>query len=246
MLTHKKIVSNDRCKGFTLVELMIAVAVSGLVLTAVATTYINQNRHYNAQLDVTMMQQNIRASLYILTRDIRMAGFEKFGSGKAQIVDALPDLFSFTVDLNEDGDTDDAGENIAYDLYNSGETGTITLGRSTSGSAIVVSTDPVTSRNVAAADHEPAVENIEQLEFFYLDKDGDPTTVEKQVRTVVLSVLARADKADRNYTNTQTYTPASNLALYNNDTLSGTSWTVNDNFRRRMQIMRVECRNVGL
>ncbi|MCF8069560.1 MAG: prepilin-type N-terminal cleavage/methylation domain-containing protein [Desulfobacterales bacterium] len=255
MWTQKGIFSNQKCNGFTLVELMIAMAISGIVLTAISTTYVYQQRHYSAQLDVTAMQQNIRAALHLLTRDIRMAGFEEYGSGEAKIVNAEPDLLSFTVDLNEDGDVDDAGERIAYDLYKLTATGPMTLGRTVSAdnttTDIPITTDAGTGRKVATG-HQQAIENIEQLEFFYLDQDGVLTTVESQVRTVVISVLARADNPDRNVTNNQTYTPASQLAEYGGTpgaaygVTPAEGWVVNDNFRRRMQIMRVECRNVGI
>lgn len=248
MLTQKRITSRGNCKGFTLVELMIAMAISGVVFMAAFKIFTNHQQQYAAQLDVTEMQQNIRVALNLLSRDIRMAGYEDEveGSGTAKIVKATSDLFYFTVDLNENGDVSDAGEHIAYDQYISTSTQTPTLGRTVASTTITVTQNA--SGRWAAAGNLPAAENIDRLEFFYLDKDGAPLTppgIESQIQTVVISILARADQPDPKFTNNRTYNPASNLSEYNSGTLSG-GWTVNDNFRRRLQIMRVDCRNMGL
>jgi type IV pilus assembly protein PilW len=64
--------TND--KGFTLVEIMIALALSGIVMAAIYTAFLSQQRSYLAQEQVSEMQQNIRAGVDILTREIRMAG----------------------------------------------------------------------------------------------------------------------------------------------------------------------------
>jgi hypothetical protein len=94
--------------------------------------------------------------------------------------------------------------------------------------------------------HQSAAENIEHLEFLYLDKNGNVTTSEDQVRSVILTLVARSQQPDPNFTNSQTYTPASNIAFYNTGSLSGRTWVKNDSYRRRLQIARIECRNIGL
>jgi type IV pilus assembly protein PilW len=229
--------------GFTLVELLLAVTISGLILAAVFSVYQYQQKHYTAQLDVTEMQQNIRAGLNFITRDIRMAGFEAAGATGAEIKAAKPDLFYFTLDLNEDGDTADAGEHVAYDLYVSPTTNRPTLGRTSSDKEIKFSEDPAGSdhwvvKQVDPTDpiHQPAAENIEHLHFYYLDEDGDPTTDEDQVRTAVVTMVARANSPDPNFRNIQTYTAADGV----------TSWVKDDNYRRRIQILTIECRNTGV
>ena len=265
MRTQRRVTASGKNGGFTLVELLVGLLISGIIMTGLYITFSNQQRHYRAQLDVTAMQQNIRASLNLLSSDIRMAGFEEWGVGQAEIVAARPDLLYFTVDLNEDGDVNDAGEHIAYDLYdpsitptayNASWTGGTLLGRSTGNATFGVSELPAAgSGHWEVNGHSPAdeaIDNIERLEFFYLDEDGAPTTTATAIRTVVVSILARADKPDNSFTNNQTYTPASQLPAYGGTagatygSTPAAGWVVNDNFRRRMQIMRIECRNVGL
>lgn len=61
-------------KGFTLVELMVAIAILGLVLMAITTTFIGQRRSGLTQDDVADAQQSVRIGLETLARDIRNAG----------------------------------------------------------------------------------------------------------------------------------------------------------------------------
>lgn len=232
-------------KGFTLVELLMSMAIFGIILMAVFVIYKVHQQHYANQLSVTDMQQNIRVAINVMSRDIRMAGFDDPDNPVAQIVNAEPNLFYFTNDLNEDGDVSDDGEHIVYSLYTSAG-GTPTLGRTTNNAAISVSAIGAGNFQVTNPVPQAAAENIQNIEFFYLDKNGIVTTAEDQVRSVILTVVARNKFPDRDFSNTRTYNPASNLAFYNTGTLSGRSWTYNDNFRRDIQTLRVECRNVGL
>lgn len=231
-------------KGFTLVELLIAMAVSGIIMTGVYSAFKSQQDSYLAQEQVAEMQQNIRAGLYVMSKDLRMAGYDPSGDAGAGIVAAKKDAISFSLDMNEDGNTavdgDDAGENIGYDIYDSPTAGPLTLGRSSSSSPITLAETPVGSGHYEVSGHQPIAQNIERLEFLYTLEDGSQTTAPadpSKIRSIQISILARANNPDRNYTNTQTYSSAS-LA----------DWTpaTPDNFRRRFQTMTVKCRNMGL
>jgi prepilin-type N-terminal cleavage/methylation domain-containing protein len=58
-------------RGFTLIELMVALVLMGLVSAAVFTTLSNNNRVYNAQLASIDMQQQVRATGFILPAELR-------------------------------------------------------------------------------------------------------------------------------------------------------------------------------
>jgi prepilin-type N-terminal cleavage/methylation domain-containing protein len=62
-------------RGFTLIELMIAIALSTLVLVLIYTVFINQTAAYRAQADMGTMQQNLRVAMEMLSRDVSMAGY---------------------------------------------------------------------------------------------------------------------------------------------------------------------------
>lgn len=61
-------------KGFTLIEVMIALAILSIVVTAVYTTFISQNNNALIQEDVADVQQNARIALDMMARDIRGSG----------------------------------------------------------------------------------------------------------------------------------------------------------------------------
>jgi prepilin-type N-terminal cleavage/methylation domain-containing protein len=61
--------------GFSLVEMLVVVAIMGLVTTAIFSLFQNvQNTGYT-QEEVVDLQQNLRVAMDTLTKDIQMAGF---------------------------------------------------------------------------------------------------------------------------------------------------------------------------
>lgn len=65
---------NRRARGFTLVELIVVMAMLGLVMGAIYTTYVANRKNASSQGEVVEVQQNLRVALDYLSRDIRMAG----------------------------------------------------------------------------------------------------------------------------------------------------------------------------
>jgi len=67
--------------GFTLVELLIALAVSSIVLLAVISLFVYQTRSYNQQSQLARNQAQLRGALQFMTRDIRLAGYTGLALG---------------------------------------------------------------------------------------------------------------------------------------------------------------------
>jgi prepilin-type N-terminal cleavage/methylation domain-containing protein len=61
--------------GFTLVEVMAAVVILAIALTAVFATFTSQQKSFTTQSRVAEMQQNLRLAAGMLVRDIRLAGY---------------------------------------------------------------------------------------------------------------------------------------------------------------------------
>ncbi|HET7004881.1 MAG TPA: prepilin-type N-terminal cleavage/methylation domain-containing protein, partial [Candidatus Binatia bacterium] len=62
--------------GFTLIELMVSIAIGLVVLASVATTFTSQTRAYSTQEQLNQMEQNLRGALDIMSREIKMAGYK--------------------------------------------------------------------------------------------------------------------------------------------------------------------------
>ncbi len=63
-------------KGMTLVEILVALFITGVLTTAMFRVYINQHHAWMIQDSVIEMQQNARAAVDELTRQCRMAGYQ--------------------------------------------------------------------------------------------------------------------------------------------------------------------------
>lgn len=70
-------------KAFTLVEIMVVMVVMGLVTVAVYSTFLSSQRQAYTQDEVIEVQQNLRAALDYLAKDIRMASFMAPAAEKA-------------------------------------------------------------------------------------------------------------------------------------------------------------------
>lgn len=69
----KKKIPTDQ--GFTLIELLVAMAIGLVIMAAILSTFKSQQDTYIVQTQVSAMQQNLRAAMYMMTRDIQMAGY---------------------------------------------------------------------------------------------------------------------------------------------------------------------------
>ncbi len=60
--------------GLTLIELMIVLVLASVVTASIYATFISQQKSYATQTRVSDMQQNARAALTLMERDLRMTG----------------------------------------------------------------------------------------------------------------------------------------------------------------------------
>ena len=72
--------TGKRDKGLTLIELLIAMVISGILIAAIYRTFIGQQKIYTVQEQVVDMQQNVRGAVHRMMREIRMAGFGNVSS----------------------------------------------------------------------------------------------------------------------------------------------------------------------
>ena len=235
-------------RGFTMVELLVAMAITAVVMAAVYTLYKTQQDSYIAQDQVVEMQQNVRASLYQMARDMRMAGFNpQRAPNVGGFVTQLPDdgggttttnatNIAFTIDQDSNGviDIDADDEQIAYRLDNA--TGALQKFR--------VSDD--TWQTVA--------DNISALDFVYLDLNGADITVPVRdtptalygttnlpyidsIRSIEMSIVARTGRIDTSFGGTPAYFNQQGVEI-----LAAQA----DHYRKRLINTTIFCRNLGL
>lgn len=69
-----------RQPGFSLVEFMIAIALGLLLVSGVGYLYIGSRGAFRASDNLSRLQENARYALYVLSSDIRMAGYAGCGN----------------------------------------------------------------------------------------------------------------------------------------------------------------------
>jgi type IV pilus assembly protein PilW len=217
-------------KGYSLIELMIAMAIASIMMVVIYQAHNSQIRASVTQSEVLNMQQNIRAAMYYMERAIRMAGFDPGGGARAGVNDDFPNPFqaigpailanylAFTVDANENGTIDvNDSELFAYRLNG----------------------DRLEQFSTGAVQWQPIAENVDAVNFVYLDRDGNPTNAPTDVRSIQVTMVVRSGDSvpaymirhvdDNVYTNQQ------------GDVILGQQ---NDNFRRMRLTSEINCRNL--
>jgi type IV pilus assembly protein PilW len=107
--------------GVTLVELMIVLVLSLLLMAAVYLTYQLQQASGQSQTQVVATQQDLRAAMDIISVDIMNSGANPdYSVTKKQLQGIIntsgQNTLTLVMDLNGDGNTTGAGENVTYQL----------------------------------------------------------------------------------------------------------------------------------
>jgi len=180
-------------KGFSLVELLVSMIVGSLVLGLVCSTFLFEQKTYDVQGQITDMIQSARATMDLMTREIRMAGYDPAEANFTGVPYSTTQLKVFA-DLNGDGDTSDPQESITYvyDSYNHQISRTsVVLDNSTPPA-------PITA-------NFPLATEVEAFDFVYLDEDGSSTTSAADIRQIQIILRFRTAKPDPDYEDNNGY-----------------------------------------
>ena len=207
-------------RGFTILEIIVAVTLTGIATAAIYKSFSAQQSVYTVQGQVVDMQQNLRAGTDLMLRELRMAGCDPTANSVPGFKTATATSVRFTSDLDGNGDVSGTEEDITYSL----------------GTASGV---PCLLRQRAGESASPVAENIEHIEFYYTLADGSssltPTDLTK-IRSIQITLLARSATKDKiSTTYNAPVTPGA----------TGAGWAMNDGYRRRLSTFTVKCRNMG-
>ena len=181
-----------REQGFTLVELLVAMAIALVVIGSISSAFVSQRKIYAAQEQVSEMIQSARAAMDMISREVKMAGYDPTGTlqtsdpAYADFVGIPYDTSQLEIiaDINEDGETDgsitpdDTNEVIAYAHYDA--------------------TDQI-KRKTGAGTFQPFAENIQSFAFEYYKSDGTTTTTDAEIRQIKITIIARTGQPDPDY-----------------------------------------------
>lgn len=179
-----------RSAGFTLIEVLMCIAILSILFGTIYRTFDTFNRSYAKENVKAGVQQKSRIGIDLMARDIRLAGLDPLGSAGAGFNPANTNATSvqFTADLNYDGDLDDPFEDMIYAFNGNLLQQTTDLG-----------SGPVTAT---------LLDNVTALTFSYLDQADnllpEPVAAD-QIRTVLVSLTLQRP-AGRDGMVSRTYT----------------------------------------
>lgn len=145
-------------KGFSFVELLIAMVISVLVLAAVYKLFSSASEIFVTQERRVDTRQDIRSILYLMTKDIRMAGLDpKRNAACAGIESANATSLHILYDYNGNGTCSELNDCDRDYLYNSNE-------------------NVIKLEDRGEGGHQLFAEDISSLNFVYTLSDGSNST----------------------------------------------------------------------
>jgi type IV pilus assembly protein PilW len=226
--------------GFSLIELLIAMAITGVIVGAVYSLYHTQQKSYLAQQEIVAMQQQLRAAMQLMEREIRIAGYGLNDTTGAGILQANSESIRFAMDIhdgsdndadgitdefdeigNGDGDTNDTGEDITYLRADPDGDGVFDLFR----------------RDASEGADQILSTGVDALDIIYLDETGSVTADLKKIRSVQVTMVVRTASPDRGY---------KDRTIYINQQGNVVLPQQNDNFRRKLLTCEIKGRNLAL
>ena len=200
-------VVSGRSGGFSLIELLIAMAVGLVVLGAMYSVFTLQNKTLTNQEEIVAMQQSVRAGMDMMTREIVMAGYDPCGlNSNSDSSDNFVGVTLNSAQLQIKADLD--GNNPAINNCQSPYKG-IDM---TSQENIIYKFDETNkqiTRNIGAGDQQ-FIENVQFFAFKYL-KSSNPADVSTdyaldglplsstEIRQIRITITGRTAKPDLSY-----------------------------------------------
>ncbi len=155
--------------GFSLVELMIVMAVSLILLAGISSAFISHAKTTTMQVLTVDTVHRARTALASMTREIRMAGYRTPASAVAGISQATAGSIRILLDVNQDGAISGSDEDVTFAFDNTSKT---------------------INRNASVL-----ADNIESLTLSYTLKDGSATQAPADlsaIRKVTLTLIVRS------------------------------------------------------
>jgi type IV pilus assembly protein PilW len=176
-------------RGFTLVELMVALAIAAFLILGIMTISDVSSRSYRAQERVSDAQQGLRVGMDNMVRRIRMAGYDPHAESSGPIAvngiqTASDTKIQIMADYNADGAISPTDfEEITYE-YNAAN-GQLTQ--------LLYETTATTSPKPTP---QVLVNNVTDLKFTYLNDAGKAPATLSDIRMVMI-LMTVADRDNR-------------------------------------------------
>lgn len=172
-MSHRTLQCPFNFHGYTLIELMIALAVASIFVLATLTIATMATHTYRNQEQVADAQQSVRAALDLMVRDIRMAGYDPLAvshgpSAGIGILAAEEHKLQISSDLNADQLDSHALENLTYFYDPAGKR----LRQKEGGKAYA----------------QTFIDHVAALKFEYLNAKGERAVAKSDIAAVIVTL----------------------------------------------------------
>ena len=173
------VIRADRTKGengFSLIELMIGIAIASLVMAATYGIFINYRRSNTLQTVSTDVQQDLRAAIMLMEQEIRGAGFNPrtvAGVGIQSGSDATTIIFTSDNDFNGLIAQDDPATGGVDELASSPDEW-ITYGYDPATRQLTRDSMQADGTQFGTQIQQTVLDNVASVSFFYRDQDFNP------------------------------------------------------------------------
>jgi len=173
--------------GFTLVEMMVAIAIGMIVIASVAGTFSAQTRQNKAEEEISQMHQNVRGALDMISRELMQAGYRAPGGAVTGVTYSTTQLL-LQADIDGNGSVDTGTSSLEYIIY-----------------AYNSSNKQITRQLGSSGTPEIVADNITQFDFAFKDAAGATTTTSASIRKVTVTITGRTAKVDPSYSSNGGY-----------------------------------------
>lgn len=174
-------------KGFSLIELLVSIAIVAIVIIALSVTFERSGRLYTTQNVSAALQEEVRAAVEIMARELRMVGYNPTRSAKFDMDQFLFNSthVRFHKDIDEDGDVATTGypdcERLSF-RYSTAREAVDMICREGMGGQDVQTL-------IGGTDSDTRVTS---LTFDYRKEDDTSTSFNNDIRSVLITLVAEA------------------------------------------------------
>jgi type IV pilus assembly protein PilW len=200
-----RLIQNKYSYGFTLLELLVYIAMSAILTASIMKVYVSNSKVSATQKDIAEMFQDLRAAMNLMTTEIRRAGCDPLSTNKGRSVTSV-DYLGFLDHQNDNYNTDDNSIHFTHDstdpsdgwAYSSNEN--IAYYKKTTGS------ENNLYRWCGISDEEFLLaRNVKSLSFEYYDSDNNKFTIlndsdRAKIRVVKITIVAESKKREHEQT----------------------------------------------
>lgn len=177
-------------KGFTLVELLVAMAVLGVMMAGVLDLLMVGHQSYLVSANLAETQQSARVALDRMIREVRQAGYNPAGATFNAITAATATSLTIQLDLDGSGAIQADGPD---GLADTGDEEVI--GYSLNGTSL--------ERKAGGAAAQLVIDGVQSLTLTYLDVNGatisDPASNLGAIRSIVVFLTTQPERVPASY-----------------------------------------------